>query len=136
MRDEIGEIPLMTELLESCLIVDESRDDLSILWDTRLLDEDEISVIDSFLIHRVSLCSEKKILLRERNQSSRYWDLGLDVLLGEYRHPASDRPDEWDHPDLVTIRAKVWRDTDLRETISIDPPLGDELIDEDGYRSR
>ena len=131
MGDEIGKISLMTELLECCLIVDESGDDLSILWDTRLFDEDEISVIDSFLIHRVSLCSEEKILLRSRDESSRYGDLGLDVLLGEYRHPASDRPDEWNHPDLVTIRSEVWRDTDLRETISVDPPLGDELIDED-----
>lgn len=65
VRDEICDISLMTELLECCLIVDESSDDLSILWDTRLLDEDKISVIDSFLIHRVSLCSEEEIFLRE-----------------------------------------------------------------------
>ena len=136
MGDEIGEISLMTELLECCLVVDESGDDLSILWYTRLFDEDEISVIDSFLIHRVSLCSEEKILLRSRDESSRYWDLSLDVLLGEYRHPTGNRPNEWDHPDLMIIRSEVWRDTDQILTISIDPPLGDELIDEDRYRAR
>ena len=51
VRDEIGEISLMTELLECCLIIDQSRDDLSVLWDTRLLDEDEITIIDPLLIH-------------------------------------------------------------------------------------
>ena len=65
VRDEIGEISLMTELLQGCLIIDESSDDLPILWDTGLLDEDEISVIDPLLIHGVSLCSEEEVFLRE-----------------------------------------------------------------------
>jgi WD40 repeat protein len=103
MRDEIGEISLVTELLESRLIIDQGSYDLSILWDTRLFDEDEIPIIDPLLIHRVSLCPEKKILLGSRDESGRYWDLCLDIFVGKYRHPASDRPDEWDHPDLMTI---------------------------------
>lgn len=136
VRYQICKITLMTELLECCLIIDESSYNLSILWDTRLLDENQITVIDSFLIHRVSLSPQEKIFLGSRNESARNWNLSFDILISKYRHTTSNRPNEWNHPDLMTIWPKIWRDADLILTIPIDPSLGDELIDENWYRTR
>ena len=105
--DEIGRSFFLTELFESCFIVDECDDDITISCYIRLADENEVSIVDFFLIHRVSLCSEEEIFICAIHYLGRDGNLSFDVLLGEDGHPASDRADERNPSDLVTVGREV-----------------------------
>ncbi len=51
------------ELLECGFIVDESDDYLSVLCDVGLFDEDEVTILDSLLVHGVTIGSEEEVFL-------------------------------------------------------------------------
>ena len=88
---------------QGSLIIYECDDDLPIFRNIASLDEYEISIIDSLLIHRVSLCSQEEVFITRREELRRDGDLGLDILLGEDRHTACDSTDERDAPYLIAI---------------------------------
>ena len=123
------------EFLECRFVVDEGNDDLPILSDLRLFDEDEIPILDPLLIHGVTISTEEEVLLVCRDDLGRYWDLGLDILISEYRHTACYRTDEWDIANSSTICLERRRDAYLIMRVAIDPSLHDELIEHDRYRS-
>ena len=91
------------ELLQCGLIVDERNHYLSVRRHIRLFDEDEITILDSLLIHGVTIGTEEKILLAFRDNLGGYWDLGFDIFLCEYRHPTCDGTDEGDIAYSYTI---------------------------------
>jgi hypothetical protein len=84
------------ELLECGFVVDECHDYLSVLSNIGLFDEDEVTTLDSLLVHGVTICSEEEVLLVRSDYLGGYWYLSFDVFLGEYRHPAGDSTDERD----------------------------------------
>lgn len=117
-----GGIPcLLSKLLQGCFVVYEGNHDLTGSSGTYLTYQDEISIFDSFLIHRVALSSKEKIFFRLNEHLRRYGDLCFDIFLSEYRHPASDRADEGNISNFDTIALKLWWYLDLITTISIDP---------------
>ena len=84
------------ELLECGLIVDQGDNYLSVRCNVCLFDEDEVSILDSLLIHRVTISAEEEVLLVSRDDLGGYWDLSFDIFLCEYRHPTCDGTDERD----------------------------------------
>ncbi len=136
MRDKVSKISLVTELFEGCFIVDQCRHDLSITRNISLFYENQISIIDSLLIHGVTLRPEEKILLGCRDKTSCYWDLCFYILFSEYRHTASNRTNEWNKANIQTIRLKTRRYPYLILAIPIEISLVHDLIEENRYRAR
>lgn len=136
MWDEEYALIAYLELLECGFIVDKCDDHFSIFSYLCLLDEDEVTALDTLLIHRVTISAEEKILLVSRDDLGGYWDLGLDVLVGKYRHTACDRTDEWDIADGSTICLEGRGYAYLIMRISIDPSLVGELLEHDRYGAR
>ena len=124
------------EFLQCGLIVDECNHYLSVRRHIRLFDEDEITILDSLLIHGVTIGTEEKILLAFRDNLGGYWDLGFDIFLCEYRHPTCDGTDEGDIAYSYTICLEWWRYLYLVAWVSIDPSLRHELFEHDRYGAR
>ena len=103
MGHEIDTPISLSIFFQGSLVIYECDDDLPIFRNIPSLDEYEISVIDSFLIHRVSLCSQEEVFIAWGEELRRYRDLGLDILFGEDRHTAGDSTDERDTPYLIAI---------------------------------
>ena len=82
------------ELLECCFIVDEGNDYLSVVCYVGLFDENEITMLNSLLIHGITISTEKKILLVLGDYLDGYGYLSFDIFLCEYRHPACYSTDE------------------------------------------
>jgi hypothetical protein len=121
---------------QSCFIIYQCDDDFSIFWCIGSTNKDEIVILDSLLIHRVSFSSEEEVLIGRREKFRRYRDLGLDILLSEYGHTTGDSTDKRDATYLVTIGRILRRYFDILESISIEPSFLHDLIEEDRYRSR
>ncbi len=124
------------KLLESGLIIYQCYHDITIFWCIGLLDKDEISIINSFFIHRITLSTEKKIWGTRTKKLCRNWNLCFDIFLCKYRHTTSNRTNEWDIFYLDTIGLKWRRYLNLIMCVSIEPTLLYNLIEENRYRSR
>ena len=96
----------------------------------------ECGILDSLLIHGVTIGTEEKILLAFRDNLGGYWDLGFDIFLCEYRHPTCDGTDEGDIAYSYTICLEWWRYLYLVAWVSIDPSLRHELFEHDRYGAR
>lgn len=131
VRNEIDHSPFFSEFLQCGLIIDECDDDISTLCYIRLFQEDEVSIIDSFLIHGVSLSSEKEVLIYLIHDLRRDRDLCLDILLSEYRHPTGNRPDEGNVADSVAITLECRCEVELISEVSVDPSLRHDLVEHD-----
>ena len=103
MGHEIDTPISLSIFFQRSLIIYECDDDLPIFRNIPSLDEDEIPVIDSLLIHRVSLCSQEEVFIAWGEELRRDRDLGLDILFGEDRHTTGDSTDEGDAPYLIAI---------------------------------
>lgn len=103
MRDEVDGIGFLSVFFQGGLIIDKSDDDISISCDIRLSHEDEISIIDSFLIHRVSLCSEEEVFIELVHDLDRYRNFGFDIFFCEDRHPTGDTSNEWNGANCEAI---------------------------------
>lgn len=101
---EIDRITDFFVFFECCFIIDQCDDDFPIFGNISSFDQDEITTFYSFLIHGVSLGSEEEVFVRGGEELGRDGYLGLDVLLGEDRHTASNSSYERDRANLVTIR--------------------------------
>ncbi len=135
MREEKYRIFSSAKFFERCFVIYESDDDLSISSDTRLLYEDEIPVVYSFFIHRVSISPEEKILVSWTHNRGGNRNRSFDILLGKYRHSASNSTNEWNRKNWCTFSLKRWSNTNMISNISVDPSFFDELIQKDRYRS-
>lgn len=124
------------EFFEGCLIIDECYHDITIFWCIGLLDEDEIPIIDSFFVHRVTFSTQKEIRSTRTEKFGRNWNLCFDIFFCKYRHTASNRTNEWNIFYLDTIGLKWWRYLDLIMCISIEPTFLYNLIEKYRYRSR
>ena len=136
MGNEIHATIYLFVFFQGSFVIDEGYYDFSFFWDVGFSDEDEISVIDSFLVHGVSLCSEKKIFIICSEEFGRDGYLGLDVFLCEDRHTTGDSSYERDPTHFIAICSILWRYTELVVAVSIEPSLCHDLIQHDGYRSR
>ena len=101
--NEIYSFSLLSILFQRRFVIDQCDDDTSTLCSIRLLEENEISMIDSFLIHGVSLSSEEEVCIDLIHDLCRDGNLGFDIFLGEYRHSAGDSPDEGNTADGIAI---------------------------------
>ena len=103
MGHEIDTPISLSIFFQRSLIIYECDDDLPIFRNIPSLDEYEIPVIDSLLIHRVSLCSQEEVFITRREKLRRDGNFGLDILFGEDRHTTGDSTDEGDTPHFIAI---------------------------------
>ena len=108
VREEICCSFLLAEFLQCCFIIDEGHHDLPIFGNVGLTNEDEIIMIDSLLIHGISLSPEEEVRICLIHNLGGYGYLGLDILFSEYRHPTCYRTDERNRANLITSCGEVW----------------------------
>jgi len=130
VRDEIDASVYLSVFFESGFIIDECDDDFSIFWNIGTLNEDEITIFYTFLIHRVSLSSKEEVFIGRGEELRRDRNLGLDIFFCKYRHPAGDSTDERNAPYFVTIGRILRRYADVLEGISVEPSFLHDLIEQ------
>jgi hypothetical protein len=127
--DKIDTSITLSIFFESCFVIYQCYYYLATFCCISASYEHEIIVLDSFLIHRVSLSSKEEVFVRSREKLRRYRYLGLDILFCKYRHTTGDRTDKRNIPDFIAIRRVLWRYLDILERISIEPSFFHDLIE-------
>lgn len=98
------------EFFKRGFVVYQGDDYLSVLSCLSLLDEDEVSIFDSLLIHGVTIRTEEEKLASLSYYLRRDRYLCFDIFLCEYRHPACYSADEWDIAYGYRVRLEGWRE--------------------------
>ena len=94
MRNEGNAISEMFEFLNSRFIIDNGNDYFSVSCCVLFSYEDEITVIDSFLLHRVSLCSKEEVLIWRCCYLCRYRNICFNIFFCIDRCTAGNTSEE------------------------------------------
>jgi|GEM_PF-3789927 len=94
MRYKKNTLFFVFKFFQCCLIIYQCYNYLSVSRIISLFYEYEISIINSFLVHRITFCSEKEIFFRRRDNLGRYWNLCFNIFFCEDGHTTCNRSDK------------------------------------------